>query len=82
MKRRKLNALIAIEIILTMTLYYFVFVGDAIITYATDLIEDNLLNNENASYNVEAKIITNDIFSVDGQSKRIMQLYIQIQTWP
>ena len=77
MKRRKLNALIAIEIILTMTLYYFVFVGDAIITYATDLIEDNLLNNENASYNVEAKIITNDIFSVDGQSKRIMQLYIQ-----
>lgn len=45
--KRKLNAIIAIEIILTMTLYYFIFVGVTTVTYAIDIVKTN---NENIDF--------------------------------
>ena len=45
--KRKLNVLIALEIILTMTLYYFIFVGVTAVTYALDVVKTN---HENIDY--------------------------------
>ena len=61
-RTKKLNALIALEIILTMTLYYFIFVGDAIITYAADLIES--LNPE----------IEMDAYFVDQNGNKLKEI--------
>ena len=48
--RKKLNAIIAIEIIITMTLYYFVFVGMTAVTYAIDVVKTNHANVELTAY--------------------------------
>ncbi len=48
--KRKLNAIIAIEIILTMTLYYFIFVGVTAVTYALDIVKTNHENIDFSAY--------------------------------
>lgn len=47
---KKLNAIIAIEIILTMTLYYFIFVGATAVTYALDVVKTNHTNIDFSAY--------------------------------
>ena len=46
----KINAIIAIETIIVMTLYYFIFVGMTAITYAIDIIKTNNENIEFTAY--------------------------------
>ena len=48
--KRKLNVIIAIEIILTMTLYYFIFVGVTAVTYALDIVKTNHENIDFSAY--------------------------------
>ena len=49
-KTRKLNAVIAIQIILSMTLYYFVLIGFTAISYAIDIVETNNHNIDFSAY--------------------------------
>ena len=53
-KTRKLNAIIAIEIILSMTLYYFVLIGFTAISYAIDIVETNNHNIDFSAYFIDA----------------------------
>ena len=48
--REKLKAIIAIEIILTMTLYYFIFIGKTAVSYALDVVKTNHTNVEFFAY--------------------------------
>ena len=48
--KKRLDAIIAIEIIITMTLYYFVFVGMTAVTYAIDVVKTNHANVEYEAY--------------------------------
>ena len=50
LKTKKFNAIIALQIILSMTLYYFVLVGFTAVTYAIDLIETNNHNVDFSAY--------------------------------
>ena len=47
---KKMNALLAVEIIITMTFYYFVFVGMTAVTYAIDMVKTNHANVEFSAY--------------------------------
>ena len=53
--KRKLNAIIAIEIIITMTLYYFIFVGVTAVTYALDIVKTNHENIDFSAYFLDSK---------------------------
>lgn len=53
LKTKKLNAIIALQIILSMTLYYFVLVGFNAVTYAIDLIETNNHNVDFSAYFID-----------------------------
>ncbi len=48
--KKTFNKLVAIETILTMTLYYFVFVGMTAISYAIDVVRTNNTNVEFSAY--------------------------------
>ena len=48
--REKLKAIIAIEIILTMTLYYFIFIGKTAVSYALNVVKTNHTNVEFFAY--------------------------------
>ncbi len=48
--KKKLNALVAIEVILAMTLYYFVLIGQTFITYAIDSVRTNAYNVDFCAY--------------------------------
>ena len=50
MLKKKLNALVAIEIIITMTLYYFILIGMTAVTYAIDVVKTNHTNVEFFAY--------------------------------
>ena len=50
LKTRRFNAVIALEIILSMTLYYFVLIGFTAITYAIDLVQTNNHNIDFSAY--------------------------------
>ena len=52
-KTRKLNAVIAIQIILSMTLYYFVLIGFTAISYAIDIVETNNHNIDFSAYFID-----------------------------
>ena len=53
LKTKKFNAIIALQIILTMTLYYFVLVGFTAVTYAIDIVETNNHNVEFSAYFID-----------------------------
>lgn len=53
LKTRKLNALIAIEIIISMTFYYFLLVGSAAVTYAIDVVQTNNHNIDFSAYFID-----------------------------
>ena len=74
--KRKLNAIIAIEIILTMTLYYFVFVAVTAVTYALDVVKTNHENIDISAY-----FMNKDGEKVDKLEKNIDQdeyLYVEV----
>ena len=74
--KRKLNAIIAIEIILTMTLYYFIFVGVTAVTYALDVVKTNHENIDISAY-----FMNKDGEKVDKLEKNIDQneyLYVEV----
>lgn len=48
--KNKINVIIALEIIITMTLYYFVFAGFAVVTYAIDFVKTNNTNVDFSAY--------------------------------
>ena len=50
LKTKKLNAVIALEIILSLTLYYFVLIGFTAISYAIDLVQTNNYNIDFSAY--------------------------------
>ena len=49
-KTKTFNAIVALEIILSMTLYYFVLIGFTAVTYAIDIVETNNHNVEFTAY--------------------------------
>lgn len=53
LKTRKLNALIAIEIIISMTFYYFLLIGSAAVTYAIDVVQTNNHNIDFSAYFID-----------------------------
>lgn len=74
--KRKLNAIIAIEVILTMTLYYFIFVGVTAVTYALDVVKTNHENIDISAY-----FMNKDGEKVDKLEKNIDQdeyLYVEV----
>ena len=52
-KTKTFNAIVALEIILSMTLYYFVLIGFTAVTYAIDIVETNNHNVEFYAYFID-----------------------------
>ena len=52
-KTKTFNAIVALEIILSMTLYYFVLIGFTAVTYAIDIVETNNHNVEFSAYFID-----------------------------
>ena len=81
LKTKKLNAVIALEIILSLTLYYFVLIGFTAISYAIDLVQTNNYNIDFSAYFInengektsvkEKSINENEYLSVPSQLTQI-----------
>ncbi len=76
LKTKKLNAIIALQIILSMTLYYFVLVGFNAVTYAIDLIETNNHNVDFSAYFIDENGEKTDV--VESEITREQYLYIDV----
>ena len=53
--KRKLNLIVVLEVIITMTFYYFILVGKTTISYAIDLMKTNESNVEFLAYFLNEK---------------------------
>ena len=74
--RRKIDKLIAIEIIITMTLYYFLLVGKTAVSYAIDEVKTNHANVEFNAYfqNENGDKVGEKEASIDGEE----YLYVEV----
>ena len=74
--KRKINKLIAIEIIITMTLYYFLLVGKIAVSYAIDEVKTNHANVEFNAYfqNENGDKVGEKEASIDGEE----YLYVEV----
>ena len=73
---KKLNAIIAIEIIMTMTLYYFIYVGMTAVSYAIDVVKTNNTNIEFSAYfqNENGEKVENKEVNIDKEE----YLYVDV----
>ena len=74
--RSKLNALVAIEVIITMTLYYFILVGATTISYAIDLVKTNDSNIDFIAYFINEN--GEKVESIDQNIDKENYLYVDI----
>ena len=75
-KTKKLNAIIALQIILSMTLYYFVLIGFTAVTYAIDLIETNNHNVDFSAYFIDENGEKRDV--IESEITTEQYLYIDV----
>ena len=79
LKTKKLNAVIALEIILSMILYYFVLIGYTAITYAIDLVETNNHNVDFTAYFMDENGEKTDIVERDINSQQYLYIDVSVK---
>ena len=78
-KTKKFNAIIALQIILTMTLYYFVLIGFTAITYAIDLIETNNHNVDFSAYFINENGEKTDTVQSEITSEQYLYIDVSVK---
>ena len=79
LKTKKINAIIAIQIILSMTLYYFVLVGFTAVTYAIDLIETNNHNVDFSAYFINENGEKTDFVQSEITSEQYLYVDVSVK---
>ena len=79
LKTKKFNAIIALQIILTMTLYYFVLVGFTAVTYAIDLIETNNHNVDFSAYFINENGEKTDTVQSEITSEQYLYIDVSVK---
>ncbi|MBO4816061.1 MAG: hypothetical protein J5507_03970 [Clostridia bacterium] len=79
LKTKKLNAVIALEIILSMILYYFVLIGYTAITYAIDLVETNNHNVDFTAYFMDENGEKTDIAEKDIKNEQYLYIDVSVK---
>ncbi|HCC03966.1 MAG TPA: hypothetical protein DEP51_03805 [Clostridiales bacterium] len=79
LKTKKLNAIIALQIILSMTLYYFVLVGFTAVTYAIDLIETNNHNVDFSAYFINENGEKTDFVQSEITSEQYLYVDVSVK---
>lgn len=79
LKTKKLNAVIALEIILSMILYYFVLIGYTAITYAIDLVETNNHNVDFTAYFIDENGEKKDIVEKDIKGEQYLYIDVSVK---
>lgn len=79
LKTKKFNAVIALEIILSMILYYFVLIGYTAITYAIDLVETNNHNVDFTAYFIDENGEKKDIVKKDIKGEQYLYIDVSVK---
>ena len=79
LKTKKFNAVIALEIILSMILYYFVLIGYTAITYAIDLVETNNHNVDFTAYFIDENGEKKDIVEKDIKGEQYLYIDVSVK---
>ena len=79
LKTKKLNAIIALQIIMSMTLYYFVLVGFTAVTYAIDLIETNNHNVDFSAYFINENGEKTDVVQSEITSEQYLYVDVSVK---
>ncbi len=79
LKTKKFNAIIAIQIILSMTLYYFVLVGFTAVTYSIDLIETNNHNVDFSAYFINENGEKTDFVQSEITSEQYLYVDVSVK---
>ncbi len=79
LKTKRFNAIIALQIILSMTLYYFVLIGFTAVTYAIDLIETNNHNVDFSAYFINENGEKTDVVQSEITSEQYLYVDVSVK---